>query len=136
MKVILAPRLLRFKAFVIDIFLIAMPLFYFVTYFILGSKEALWQNQIVISLIWLIYGIFNSFLIAKNAQTLGLRAYNLYLIDTKNSKKISFTKAFFRFLAFILAGFSIFGLLLCFVRKDKLNFQDLITNSAVVIKKS
>ena len=119
----------------IDIFLIAMPLFYITTYIILGSKEALWQNQLAISIIWLIYGIINSFLIAKSAQTFGLRAYSLYLINSKTSKKIGFFMAFYRFIIFLIAGFSIVGLLLCFFRKDKLNLHDLVTNTAVVIAK-
>lgn len=132
----IAPIFLRIKAFIVDMFFIAMPLLYITTYLILGSKEAFQENQFAIAIVWAIYGLITSVFIAKSAQTPGYKFAEIYLIDLKTGRKISFFKAFLRFVCFILAGFSIVGLLLCFFRKDKLNLHDLLTQTAPVIKKS
>ncbi|MBQ3674186.1 MAG: RDD family protein [Campylobacter sp.] len=132
----IAPIFLRIKAFIVDMFFIAMPLLYITTYLILGSKEAFQENQFAIAIVWAIYGLITSIFIAKSAQTPGYKFAQIYLIDLKTGRKISFFKAFLRFVCFILAGFSIVGLLLCFFRKDKLNLHDLLTQTAPVIKKS
>lgn len=132
----IAPIFLRIKAFIVDMFFIAMPLLYITTYLVLGSKEAFQENQFAIAIVWAIYGLITSIFIAKSAQTPGYKFAQIYLIDLKTGRKISFFKAFLRFVYFILAGFSIVGLLLCFFRKDKLNLHDLLTQTAPVIKKS
>ena len=132
----IAPIFLRIKAFIVDMFFIAMPLLYITTYLILGSKEAFQENQFAIAIVWAIYGLITSIFIAKSAQTPGYKFSQIYLIDLKTGRKISFFKAFLRFVCFILAGFSIVGLFLCFFRKDKLNLHDLLTQTAPVIKKS
>ena len=132
----IAPIFLRIKAFIVDMFFIAMPLLYITTYLILGSKEAFQENQFAIAIVWAIYGFITSIFIAKSAQTPGYKFSQIYLIDLKTGRKISFFKAFLRFVCFILAGFSIVGLFLCFFRKDKLNLHDLLTQTAPVIKKS
>ena len=132
----IAPIFLRIKAFIVDMFFIAMPLLYITTYLILGSKEAFQENQFAIAIVWAIYGLITSIFIAKSAQTPGYKFAEIYLIDLKTGRKISFFKAFLRFVCFILAGFSIVGLFLCFFRKDKLNLHDLLTQTAPVIKKS
>ena len=132
----IAPIFLRIKAFIVDMFFIAMPLLYITTYLILGSKEAFPENQFAIAIVWAIYGLITSIFIAKSAQTPGYKFSQIYLIDLKTGRKISFFKAFLRFVCFILAGFSIVGLFLCFFRKDKLNLHDLLTQTAPVIKKS
>ena len=132
----IAPIFLRIKAFIVDMFFIAMPLLYITTYLVLGSKEAFQENQFAIAIVWAIYGLITSIFIAKSAQTPGYKFSQIYLIDLKTGRKISFFKAFLRFVCFILAGFSIVGLFLCFFRKDKLNLHDLLTQTAPVIKKS
>ncbi|MBO7369935.1 MAG: RDD family protein [Campylobacter sp.] len=132
----IAPIFLRIKAFIVDMFFIAMPLLYITTYLVLGSKEAFQENQFAIAIVWAIYGFITSIFITKSAQTPGYKFAQIYLIDLKTGRKISFLKAFFRFICFIVAGFSIVGLFLCFFRKDKLNLHDLLTQTAPVIKKS
>lgn len=132
-KAKIAPIFVRFKAFIIDIFLIAMPLLYGTTYLILGSREALWHNQRAIFAIWGVYGIITAFLQSKFAQTPGLRAQNAYLIDTRTGKKASFAQTIFRFALFFALGWTFF---VCFFRQDRLNFYDIFSRTAVIIKKS
>ena len=123
------------KAFIVDLFIIAMPLFYGVTYLVLGSKEALWRNQASIALIWLAYGAICAAFYTRSAQTPGYKLAGLYLIDVRSGRKASFFRALARFVCFVLAGFSVIGLLICFFRKDRLNLHDLLSGTASVVRK-
>lgn len=134
-KAVIAPISLRIKAFIIDIFIISMPLLYFTTYVVLGSKESFQNNQIAILIVWLIYGIITSLFFSKKAQTPGYKSQEIYLIDIGTGKKISFLKAFLRYLIFLFGATFLFGILMCFFRKDRLNLHDILTNSTPAKKK-
>ncbi|MBE9819103.1 RDD family protein [Campylobacter concisus] len=131
-KAKIAPIWARVKAFIIDLFIIGMPIFYATTYLVLDGKEAFLHNQIAIfgtnSLISLIMCLFFSI----KAQTPGYKAQEIYLINLKTGRKLSFFHTILRQICFAFAGFSILGLCLCFFRKDKLNLHDVITHSAAV----
>lgn len=131
-KAKIAPIWARAKAFVIDLFIIGMPIFYATTYLVLDGKEAFLHNQIAIfganSLISFIMCLFFSI----KAQTPGYKAQEIYLINLKTGRKLSFFHTILRQICFAFAGFSILGLCLCFFRKDKLNLHDIITHSAAV----
>jgi RDD protein len=131
-KAKIAPVWARAKAFIIDLFIIGMPIFYATTYLVLDGKEAFLHNQIAIfganSLISFIMCLFFSI----KAQTPGYKAQEIYLINLKTGRKLSFFHTILRQICFAFAGFSILGLCLCFFRKDKLNLHDIITHSAAV----
>ena len=131
-KAKIAPIWARAKAFIIDLFIIGMPIFYATTYLVLNGKEAFLHNQIAIfganSLISFIMCLFFSI----KAQTPGYKAQEIYLINLKTGRKLSFFHTILRQICFAFAGFSILGLCLCFFRKDKLNLHDIITHSAAV----
>ncbi|ASM37354.1 RDD family protein [Campylobacter sputorum] len=135
-KVIIANPIDRIKAFFIDMFLISMPILYITAYIFLDGKDAFRQNQFAISIDWAMYGIIISIFFAKSAQSPGYRAQDIYLIDAISGKKVSFLKSIFRYICFLISGMSIFGLLICFFRKDKLCLHDLLSKSIVVTKKS
>lgn len=122
----------RIKAFVVDMFMIMMPLAYLTTYVFMdgkddfqGSEEARWSLSIIYGLIII------TFWIAKG-QTPGLKAYNLKLIDAKTKEKISFAKAILRYISFLFSAITIVLAFLPFFRKDKKTFQDLISNTLVI----
>ena len=131
-KARIAPVWARVKAFIIDLFIIGMPIFYATTYLLLDGKEAFLHNQLAIfganSLISLIICLFFSI----KAQTPGYKAQEIYLVNLKTGKKLGFLHVILRQICFAFAGFSILGLCLCFFRKDKLNLHDIITHSAAV----
>ena len=133
-KAKIAPIWARAKAFVIDLFIIGMPIFHATTYLVLDGKEAFLHNQIAIfganSLISFIMCLFFSI----KAQTPGYKAQEIYLINLQTGKKLSLFHAILRQICFAFAGFSVIGLCLCFFRKDKLNLHDIITHSAAVQK--
>ncbi len=122
----------RIKAFVVDMFMIMMPLAYATTYLFMdgkedfqGSDEARWSLSIIYGLIII------TFWIAKG-QTPGLKAYNLKLIDAKTKENISFAKAILRYLSFLFSAMTIVLAFLPFFRKDKKTFQDLVSNTLVI----
>ena len=133
-KAKIAPIWARVKAFIIDLFIIGMPILYATAYLLLDGKEAFLQNQLAIfganSLISFIMCLFFSI----KAQTPGYKAQEIYLINLQTGKKLGLLHAILRQICFAFAGFSIIGLCLCFFRKDKLNLHDIITHSAAVQK--
>ncbi|WP_107929867.1 RDD family protein [Campylobacter concisus] len=133
-KAKIAPIWARVKAYIIDLFIIGMPIIYATTYLLLDGKEAFLQNQLAIfgvnSLISFIMCLFFSI----KAQTPGYKAQEIYLINLQTGKKLGLFHAILRQICFAFAGFSIIGLCLCFFRKDKLNLHDIITHSAAVQK--
>ncbi|WP_169753145.1 RDD family protein [Campylobacter mucosalis] len=134
-KATIAPIFMRFKAFVIDMFIILMPILYIMTYVVLDGKDDFKSSQIAIFICNALFGVIVSLFFAFKAQTPGYKAQEIYLINLKTGRKISFFHALCRYICFILAGFSVVGLVLCFFRKDRLNFHDIITNTSAVIKK-
>lgn len=119
----------RFKAFIVDSFMITMPIMYFVVYVIMGSGDNFSQNKvfgwtIILALHALV--ILNFLIIKK--ETPGMRAYNLKLIHTDPEKKINIFQIIVRYIIMIISSITIFGLL-PFFRKDRKTFQDLFSNT-------
>jgi uncharacterized RDD family membrane protein YckC len=122
----------RVKAFLIDMFMINMPILYITTYLILDGKEDFQQSSIAIFTCTMLFGFIISFLLSKFAQTPGYKAYDIKLVDVKTGKTAGLLKCFSRFLYFIVSGVILVGLLLCFFRKDGKNLHDLLSNTVVV----
>lgn len=133
-KALIAPINLRVKAFFIDIFLLAMP-FFVAMMVAFGSKDLTSKQEILITFIWIFYGIITSIFYTKSAQTPGYRANEIYLIDLRDGKKVTFLQALLRYIVFIIGAAFIIGLVLCFFRKDRLNLHDIITKTAPVKEK-
>ncbi|MDR0580038.1 MAG: RDD family protein [Campylobacteraceae bacterium] len=124
----------RAKAFLVDMFMINMPILYITTYLILDGKENFQQNSIAIFACTMLFGLIISLLLSKFAQTPGYKAYEIKLVDTKTGETVSFFRCFLRFLYFIVSGFTLIGLFLCFFRKDGKNLHDLLSNTIVINK--
>ncbi len=132
MRVAPSPLFARFKAFVIDMFMIAMPLLYLMTYAVLGSKEAFLDNQLAILAVWIIFGLIQSLFFSLKAQSPGYRANEIFL-STINGKKPSFLTAFLRYFFFITL-FIFGGSLVCLFRRDRRALHDLLSGTIVVAK--
>lgn len=132
-KAKIASRIERAKAFLIDIFLLYVPVLY-VCYFVLGSKEAFLGNQAVIFACSAFFGVVQALFLSTKAQSPGLKAYDLYLIDTKKGRKLSFLRVILRYIAFLIGTSLLFGLLMSFLRKDGLALHDLLSQSCIVRK--
>lgn len=132
-KAKIASRIERAKAFLIDIFLLYVPVLY-VCYFVLGSKEAFLGNQAVIFACSAFFGVVQALFLSTKAQSPGLKAYDLYLIDTKKGRKLSFLRVILRYIVFLIGASLLFGLLMSFLRKDGLALHDLLSQSCIVRK--
>lgn len=131
-----APLPNRIKAFIVDMFMIMMPIMYITTYLIMdgkddfqGSEEARWITMLVygfiIILFWKIKG-----------QTPGFKAYELKLVDVKTKENISLFKGLFRYFVFLLSAVSVILAFLPFFRKDKKSVQDIVCKTLVIPHKS
>ena len=127
-----APIPQRIKAFVVDMFMIMMPIMYVTTYLIMngkddfqGSEEARWITAFVYGLIIILFWIVKG-------QTPGLKAYSLILLDSKTQNKISLPKAIIRYIIFLFSATTILLTFIPFFRKDKKTIQDILTNTIVI----
>lgn len=131
----------RIIAFITDMFMVNMPILYIATYGVLGSKEAFLENQTVIFICGLLFGVILSALFAYSGQSLGYRYVRLKLIkDTQNSAQSSdcasqtptFFVAFLRYILWIASVVSIFGILVALFRTDSKALYDIICRTKVV----
>jgi len=126
-----APLVERFKAWVIDMFMIYVPLLYFTTYVILDGKEAFQSNNLAIFADTALFGIILALFWSKKGQSPGLKAYDLYLIDSNTKQKPSFIRSLWRYVAYLFSGVTLVGLLIGFFRKDRKNLHDLLSHTYV-----
>ncbi|MDR3345921.1 MAG: RDD family protein [Campylobacteraceae bacterium] len=122
----------RAKAFLVDMFMINMPILYIAVYLILGGREAFQQNPLAIFACTMLFGLIVSVFLSVSAQTPGYRAYDIKLVDAKSGEKTGFFRCFWRFLCFILSGSIVVGLFVCFFRKDGKNLHDLLSRTVVI----
>ncbi|MCI6298665.1 MAG: RDD family protein [Campylobacter sp.] len=127
-----APLILRFKAFIIDMFLIAAPLLYFTAYVVLNGKDDFQQNQLAIFVLWAVFGLIQSLFFAKTAASPGYKAQGIYAVDS-SGKKAAFHQYLLRYICFVML-FVVGGTIIAFFRKDKRALHDIISRTIVVIK--
>jgi len=131
----IAPISKRLKAFVIDSFMLLMPIVYFVFYVVYGSREIFSHHQLQGWLMILLpyYAITTLFFFRKG-QTPGYKAYDIVLVARNPNATLSLLHLSVRFCLFLLTCMSIFGLLLPFVRKDRLGIYDILSGSMPTVK--
>lgn len=131
----IAPIGKRLKAFIVDSFMLLMPILYVVFYLVFGSRQGFSEHMAQGWLLVLVpYFIITTLFFASSGQTPGYKAYDMILIDTRTQQKASFATLSVRFFLWLLTCASIFCLFLPFVRKDRLGIYDLLSHSAPVAK--
>ncbi|PAF45559.1 RDD family protein [Helicobacter sp. 11S02629-2] len=78
---------LRIKAFITDMFLIAMPILYIATYVILGGKDAFQASTPAHIICTLLFLIIEIIFFKVSGQTPGYRYTGLKLLSIKHGKK-------------------------------------------------
>lgn len=119
----------RVKAFVIDTFLILMPLVYAVFYLAMGSREE-FESQMLLGWIYLLIphlSIITLFWFFKS-QTPGYKAYDIKLVSN-NLQKPKLFQLIVRYVAFIFSFLSIMGLVLAVIRRDNRALHDIISGT-------
>ncbi|MDD5406292.1 MAG: RDD family protein [Sulfurovaceae bacterium] len=128
-----ATKLSKFKAFLIDNFMLLMPIMYVVFYLIMGSRADFAEHKLYGWIaIFVPLVIVQTIFFYKDGQTPGYKAYSLKLIDEGTGKIPNLGIIFFRNLCAILSFFSIFGWIMMFFRKDHKALHDLLSNTAVI----
>ena len=117
----------RIKAFLVDMFLIMMPIMYFTTYVIMEGKDDFQGSETARWVTSLLFGAVVVFFWQKNGQTPGSKAYDLKVVDGKTREILSLKQALVRYVLFIVSAVSIVGLLVPFFRKDRKTLHDLLS---------
>ena len=124
----------RFKAFVIDTFMVLMPIMYIVIYVVLGNREGFRENM---ALGWLIiistHFISMIVLWSIKIQTPGLKAYDLQLVS-KNHQKPSILQLIIRYFVTLFNMMLLVTLIIPFLNKDRLTLQDLLSQTCIIVK--
>ncbi|MDR2080601.1 MAG: RDD family protein [Campylobacteraceae bacterium] len=119
----------RIKAFIVDMFMINMPILYFTAYIILGGRSEFLNNQTAIFACTAVFGLILSIFFAAAGQSPGYKAYQIKLVDIHTKEKPRFFRAYFRFFCFIFSGVTIAGLLLAFFRTDRKCLHDIFSGT-------
>ncbi|WP_333802892.1 RDD family protein [Sulfurospirillum sp.] len=131
----IAPFQKRFKAFVVDSFMLLMPILYIIFYMIYGSREGFAAHMFQGWLLILIpYGIVTIIFLKRSGQTPGYKAYDLTLIDLSTGQSTSVSHLFLRYILMLLTVCTIIGIFVPLMRKDKLSLYDLGSRSAPIYK--
>lgn len=135
LEFVIAPIFDRFKAFVIDSFMLLMPLMYLVFYVILGSRESFAAHML---LGW-IYIFVPHFCIVLafwyfKAQTPGYKAQKLKIVAS-NLEKPSLGQLTLRYVLFFVSVLLPAGLVFCFIRADKKNMHDILSSTMPIVLK-
>ncbi len=126
----------RFKAFMTDSFLLAMPIFYGVIYLVFdglkGSGGVESHRLEAWAIILIPLGILVVWFLSQKGQTPGMKAYEIRAIDNQSGEKPSPTGAFLRYFFFNIAFFSVILLLVPLFRKDRRGVQDLFSGTSLI----
>lgn len=125
----------RIKAFIVDMFMIMMPIMYVTTYLIMGGKDDFQGSDEARWITASVYGLIIIFFWIIKGQTPGFKAYSIKLIDDKTLKNISLGKAILRYLIFLISATTIFLTFIPFFRKDKKTIQDILCKTIVISQK-
>ena len=130
-----APITLRLKALLTDTFMITMPVLYIVIYLVMGDregfKEHMGQGWLIILIVHMIITL--AFWKLK-AQTPGMKAYDLYLVEPQTDEKPGIVKLILRYVMLQTSILSFFGIFLPFIMKDKKGLHDPISGTCIVYK--
>ncbi len=130
-----APFSKRMKAFVVDSFMLLMPILYVVFYFVFGSRESFAEHM---GTGWILilasYGVITIVFLHYKAQTPGYKAYDLELKELSTLQNPSLLRLTLRYALMLLCALTLIGLFLPLFRKDKLGIYDLLTHTAPLCK--
>ena len=131
----IAPISSRLKAFIIDSFMLLMPLLYIVFYLVYGSREAFAEHMGQGWIFILVpYCVITSLFFHIKGQTPGYKAYDIALINTKTKQNPSLIMLVLRFITWLVVCASIVLLFVPFLRQDRLGLYDIISATAPIRK--
>jgi len=127
-----ASLILRFKAFLTDTFMLTMPLMYIVTYVVLGSLEDFSSQKM---LGWLYIMLPHLIIVLAlwyfKRQTPGMKAYDLYIVDSNTGKKPSVASLINRYIFTTLSIVLFFTMFIPFLNKSRRTLQDFVSGTII-----
>lgn len=133
--VAIAPFSKRLKAFVVDSFMLLMPILYVVFYLVFGSRQGFSEHMLLgWFLILLPYGCVSTLFLYRSLQTPGYKAYDLELRCFESEKKPTFMLLLARYAINVVTAITIIGLFVPLFRSDKLGISDIFTHTAPFTK--
>lgn len=121
----------RIKALIVDLFMLYMPILYIMTYFVMDGKDDFQGSTLAPLISWTLYGIIYSIFLCKSGQTPGKKAYDVKVVD-KDDERISFLKAYMRYILFLFSAAIVVGVLMPLFRKDKKALHDMILGTKLI----
>jgi len=124
--------MLRFKAFLTDTFMLTMPLMYIVTYLVMGSlqdfssQKALGWTYIMLPHLLIVVSLWYF-----KRQTPGMKAYDLYIVDSVTGKKPTLVSVINRYIFTTLSIVFIFTMFIPFFNKSRRTLQDFISGTII-----
>ena len=124
---------LRLKAFLTDTFMIVMPILYIVIYLVMGDREGFREHM---GQGWLIilaahFVAVMAFWILK-AQTPGMKAYDLRLVDSQSGKQPGIVKLILRYVMLQVSILSFLGMFVPLLLKSRDGLHDLVSGTCIV----
>jgi uncharacterized RDD family membrane protein YckC len=129
----IAPTPNRMKAFIVDMFMIMMPILYLLTYVFLDGKDDYQGSTIAQFVGVMLFGFIESIFLVKSGQTPGMKAYEIKVVHTDTGENLGFIQAFWRYISFLVSGTFVIGLFFPFVRDDKKSLHDLLSKSRLIV---
>jgi len=131
----IAPFSRRLKAFIVDSFMLLMPILYIVFYLVFGSREGFAEHMVEgWVLILLAYGVLTTLFLVRKGQTPGYKAYEIELKELSSLKTPSWQRILLRYSVMVITTATLFGLLVPLFRKDKQALYDLLSRTAPFCK--
>jgi uncharacterized RDD family membrane protein YckC len=127
-----ATVLVRVKAFIVDMFMVMIPILYISTYLILNGADDFKSSDLSRAIIAFIYGAILVLFWVKTGQTPGYRAYDIKVVDAKTYKNITLLQGVVRYLSFLVSGATLLLLFLPLFRKDSKSAYDIASRTIVV----
>ena len=134
-KIAFAPNSLKAKAFLTDVFMLFMPLIYFVIYVIMhGLESASHEKLLTWSYALVPYLLILTFFMFKDeGRTPGARSQGLKVIDLETGVKPSLAVLLFRNLSSILTYIIVFSWFIPLFRKDKRTLHAWLSKTAIIV---
>jgi uncharacterized RDD family membrane protein YckC len=133
---IIASKRDYFKAFLTDSFMLLMPIMYIVFYAVFDGREGFAAHKLLGWLYILVpLTIIEAIFLIKNAQTPGMKAYNLKLIFIPTNSKPDATTIWLRQILSKIS-FLTFAWIAIFFSKDRRTLPDKIAGTAIVYENS
>jgi uncharacterized RDD family membrane protein YckC len=130
--IVCASVLNRFKSYIVDTFMITMPIMYFVIYLVIGSLQ---EFSAVKLYGWGIILALHSFAILAfwiiKKESPGMRAYELKLINDNPNKSINIFQYLIRYIITLISSITLLCLVPLF-RKDNRALQDMISGTSII----